>query len=406
MRTLPRGRYFSHIRACADYRWGRSPVEGNPEDWADAMRAAVLHEVGRPMGLEQVGLADPHAGEVLVGILAAGVCHSDLHYMVGDLKCPLPVILGHEGAGVVEQVGPGVERVAKGDLVVLRWRPRCGHCVFCSTGQPAMWVSARVPSATGGLLDGTSRLSLADGRELHHFLGVSCFAEFSVVAQESLVKIPARTPPKIAALVGCAVVTGVGAALNVMGSAAGVGSGVLVIGAGGVGLSVVMGAALVGAYPILVAETQDDRLRLAASLGATHLVSVGQEELVEAVHRAQRDGVQWVFEAVGKPDTLAAGVRCLRPTGTIVAIGLSAADQTVSLPINYLVQREIRVIGSLYGSSNMITQIPRLLELHEAGRLNLDKLIGSEYRLEQINEAFARLPTESVGRSLIVPEAS
>ncbi len=370
------------------------------------MRAAVLHEFGHPMGLEQVRLADPHAGEVLVRILAAGVCHSDLHYMVGDLKCPLPVILGHEGAGVVEQVGPGVERVAKGDLVVLMWRPRCGHCVFCSTGRPAMCVSAKIPSATGGLLDGTSRLSLADGRELHHFLGVSCFAEFSVVAQESLVKIPARTPPKIAALVGCAVVTGVGAALNVMGSAAGVGSGVLVIGAGGVGLSVVMGAALVGAYPILVADTQDDRLKLAASLGATHLVNVGQEELVEAVHRAQRDGVQWVFEAVGKPDTLAAGVRCLRPTGTIVAIGLSAADQTVSLPINYLVQREIRVIGSLYGSSNMITQIPRLLELHEAGRLNLDKLIGSEYRLEQINEAFARLPTESVGRSLIVPEAS
>lgn len=369
------------------------------------MRAAVLHEFGRPMSLEEVRLTDPRAGEVLVRILAAGVCHSDLHYMVGDLKCPLPVILGHEGAGIVEQVGPGVDRVAEGDLVVLMWRPRCGHCVFCSSGRPAMCLSAKILGATGGLLDGTSRLSLADGRELHHFLGVSCFAEFAVVAQESLVKIPSRTPPRIAALVGCAVVTGVGAALNVMGPDTGAGSGVLVIGAGGVGLSAVMGAALIGAHPILVADTRDDRLKLAASLGATHVVDVGQQELVESVHRVQRDGVQWVFEAVGKPDTLAAGVRCLRPTGTMVAIGLSAADQTVSLPINYLVQREIRVVGSLYGSSNTITQIPRLLELYEVGRLNLEKLIGSEYRLEQINEAFARLPTESVGRGLILPEA-
>jgi S-(hydroxymethyl)glutathione dehydrogenase/alcohol dehydrogenase len=368
------------------------------------MKAAVLHEVGRPMQLEEVELAEPRAGEVLVRVLAAGVCHSDLHYMVGDLKCPLPVILGHEGAGIIERVGPGVERVTHGDLVVLMWRPRCGHCTFCTTGRPALCVTAKVQVATGGLLDGTTRLSLGDGRQLHHFLGVSCFAEFCVVAEQSVVKVPPQTPPKVAALVGCAVVTGIGAVLNVMGSGAGSGSGVLVIGAGGVGLSVVMGAALVGAYPILVADTRGERLRLAVSLGATHPINVDREELEDAVRAVQPEGVQWAFEAVGKPTTLAAGVRCLRPTGTLVAIGLSPAEQTVSLPINYLVQREIKVVGSLYGSSNMTVQIPRLLELYEAGRLRLDMLIGSEYRLEEINEAFERLPSESVGRGLVLPK--
>ena len=365
------------------------------------MRAAVLHAAGEPMRLEDVRLAAPGPGEVLVRVQAAGICHSDLHYMTGDLSCRLPAVLGHEGAGVVEQAGPGVDKVRPGDLVVLMWRPRCGQCEFCATGRPALCPAIKVPVATGGLLDGTSRLSLADGRPAHHFLGVSCFADYCVVAQESVIKIPPRTPARIAAVVGCAVVTGVGAVLNVMGAGQGTGPGVLVIGAGGVGLSVVMGAALTGAHPIIVADLSQDRLDLARKLGASHVVA-GAADLPGAVREAAPGGVQWAFEAVGRPETLLAGLRSLRPTGTLVAIGLSRAGQTVPLPINELVQKDIRVTGSLYGSANTGVLIPRLLELYQAGRLPLDALIGAHYTLEDINDAYARLPAESAGRGVIM----
>ena len=214
------------------------------------MRAAVLHAAGEAMSLEPVHLAGPGPGEVRVKVTAAGVCHSDLHYMTGDLGCRLPAVLGHEGTGLVEQAGPGVTRVRPGDVVVFMWRPRCGQCEFCLTGRPALCPAIRVPVATGGLLDGTSRLSLADGRPAHHFLGVSCFADYCVVAQESVVKIPPQTPSRIAAVAGCAVVTGVGAVLNLMGAGTvQPGQGVLVIGAGGVGLSAVMGAVLSARTP-------------------------------------------------------------------------------------------------------------------------------------------------------------
>jgi S-(hydroxymethyl)glutathione dehydrogenase/alcohol dehydrogenase len=222
------------------------------------------------------------------------------------------------------------------------------------------------------------------------------------VAEESVVKIPPQTPPKIAAVAGCAVVTGVGAVLNVMGPDRGSGPGVLVIGAGGVGLSVVMGAALVGAYPIIVADVRQERLALALSLGGTHAVNSAHTDLAGAVREVLPEGVQWSFDAVGSPVTMLAGIRSLRPTGTVVAIGLSQADQAASVPINELVQKELRVVGSLYGSSNTIIQIPRLLELHQAGRLDLDRLLGWDYRLEDVNEAYARLPTEAVGRGVIV----
>lgn len=366
------------------------------------MRAAVLHAVGEPLRLEEARLAGPGPGEVLVRVQAAGVCHSDLHYMTGDLACRLPVVLGHEGAGVIEQAGAGVRGLEPGDAVVLMWRPRCGQCEFCLAGRPALCAAIKVPVATGGLLDGTSRLSLPGGREVHHFLGVSCFADYCVVAQESVVKIPPGTPPRIAALAGCAVVTGVGAALNVMGSGPAAGSGVLVIGAGGVGLSVLLGAALAGAYPIIAADLSAARCELARSLGATHAVSAAAGDLDAAVREIAPGGVQWAFEAVGKPETLLAGLRSLRPTGTLVAIGLARAGQTVPLPINEMVQKDLRVTGSLYGSSNTVLQIPRLLELHRVGRLRLDRLLGPEYRLEDINEAYARLPAESVGRGLIL----
>ncbi len=366
------------------------------------MKAAVLHAAGEPLRLEEVALAEPGPGEVLVRVQAAGVCHSDLHYMTGDLACRLPAILGHEGAGLVERTGPDVRGVAPGDGVILMWRPRCGRCEFCRDGRPAQCAAIKVPVATGGLLDGTSRLSLRDGRPVHHFLGVSCFAEYCVVARESVVVIPPGTPAAIAALAGCAVVTGVGAVLNVMGYPATPGAGVLIIGAGGVGLSALLGARLAGADPVIVADVSRPRLDLAEALGASHTVDAAEADLPEAVHDVLSSGVQWAFEAVGKPETLVAGLRSLRNTETLVAIGLSRAGQTVPVPINELVQKDLRVIGSLYGSADTVRLIPQLLHWHREGRLPLDTLLGAQYRLEEINEAYARLPAQSVGRSLIM----
>jgi Zn-dependent alcohol dehydrogenase len=364
------------------------------------MKAAVLHQPGEPLRIEDVRLAEPRAGEVLVRVQAAGICHSDLHYLNGDLTCRLPAVLGHEGAGIVEQVGPGASPVEPGDHVVLMWRPRCGHCEYCAVGRPALCTAASVPRATGGLLDGTSRISLADGSPVHHFLGVSCFAEYCVVAAESVIRVPAGIPAPVAALAGCAVITGAGAVLNLMGH--GAGQGVLVLGAGGVGLSAVMAAALTGAYPIIAADVQDERLALARTLGATHVINRGRADLAEAVRDLVPGGVPWCFEAIGRAETLRAAVSCLRPMGTLVAIGLGAAGQTVALPVNELVQKELRVLGSLYGSANTVVQIPQLLGLHAAGRLDLGALIGPRYRLEDVNEAYARLPAQSVGRGVIV----
>lgn len=367
------------------------------------MRAAVLRRAGQPMGVEDVDLAPPGPGEVQVRVQAAGVCHSDLHYMTGDLPTRLPVVLGHEGAGVVERVGPGVTRVAPGDQVVLMWRPRCGHCGPCSSGRPALCTSARVQVSSGGLLDGTSRLSV-DGGTVHHFLGVSCFAERAVLAQESVIRIPDGTSPTVAALVGCAVVTGVGAVLNVL--AAGAGRSVLVMGAGGVGLSAVIGARLVGAHPIVVADVAPEKLGLARRLGATHTLTVGEGPVDEAVREVCPDGVDWAFDAVGKPETVQAAMAALRTGGTTVAIGLGRAGATVQIPLNDLVQREKRLVGSLYGSANTPVQVPRLLELYAAGRLDLDPLLGSTYPLERINEAYDALVAGAVGRAVVVPGAA
>jgi Zn-dependent alcohol dehydrogenase len=367
------------------------------------VKAAVLREPGQPMSIEDVDLDEPRAGEVLVRVQAAGVCHSDLHYMTGDLPTRLPIVLGHEGAGVVEAVGAGVTRVAPGDQVVLMWRPRCGHCAFCSSGRPALCTSATRQVSTGGLLDGTSRLSVR-GDRVHHFLGVSCFAERAVLAQESVIKIPDGTPPAVAALIGCAVVTGVGAVLNVLG--AGAGQSVLVMGAGGVGLSAVLGADLVGAYPVVVADVAPDKLELARRLGATHTVTVGDGAVDEAVRAVCPDGVDWAFDAVGKAETVQAAMASLRTGGTTGAHGLGPAGATVAIPLNDLVQREKRLIGSLYGSSNTLSQVPRLLELYAAGRLDLDALLGRTYPLEQINEAYDALTAGAVGRAVILPGAA
>jgi S-(hydroxymethyl)glutathione dehydrogenase/alcohol dehydrogenase len=399
------------------------------------VRAAVLAEPGRPLTIEEVELDAPHVGELTVRVEAAGCCHSDYHYMTGDLTCPLPVVPGHEGAGVVEEVGPGVEQLSPGDAVCLMWRPRCGQCRYCLVGRPELCVAGRVEVATGGLLDGTSRLRLG-GAPAYHLLGVSCFAERCVVPERSVVAIPEGVPFAVAAVAGCAVITGVGAVLHVIGSCAG--ESLLVVGAGGVGLSAVMGAAASGADPIVVVDRNPAALALAKTLGATHVIESpggsssggpgsggsGSDgpgaggsaaggpgaggsgiEVLQAVRELCGEGVDWAIEAVGGAATLRLAFACLRPAGTVVALGLAAAGARCEVPINELVQREKRLVGSLYGSANPPVDLPRIFSMYQSGRLPLDRLLGRSWALEELNDAYAELAAGAVGRAIVVPGA-
>ena len=367
------------------------------------MRAALLERVGAPLTVRELGLDEPRAGEVLVRVEAAGVCHSDQHYLSGDLRSPLPVVPGHEGAGVIETVGPGVTAFAPGDRVCLMWRPRCGRCRYCLVGRPALCEAAGVQAGKGGLLDGTTRLH-KDGERVHHLLGVSCFAEYCVVSEQAVVPVPPGVPPEVAAISGCAVITGAGAVLNVVGRCAG--DAIVVFGAGGVGLSSILGAVLVGANPIIAVDVVTERLAMAESLGATHTVDASREDVAAAIDAIRPGGAEWVIEAIGRPGTLETAIEVLRPGGTLVAIGLGAVGTTFSVPLNVLVQREKRVVGSLYGSANPLVDLPRLFELYLAGRLPLDRLVGRTYPLDHINTAFADLIGGAVGRGVILPGES
>lgn len=366
------------------------------------MRAAVLRDFGAPLRIEDLELLPPRAGEVRVRVGAVGVCHTDLHYMIGDLATKLPVVPGHEGSGRITAVGEGVQRVRVGDAVALLWRPRCGNCHYCLIGQPVLCQLGKVQATTGGLPDdGETRLRATDGQPVHHLLGVSCLAEEVVVSERSVVQVPSEVPPKVAAIAGCAVITGVGAAINVMSPAAG--RSLLIVGAGGVGLSCVMGARLVGAHPILVVDVEPARLELARELGATHTIDARSTDVLAAVEELVPGGVDWAVDAVGRPETLQQAVASLRPAGTAIAVGLSPVGTNVELPVNDLVQRQKRVVGSLYGSANPFVDLPRLLELYLAGRLPLDALLGSEYPLDRVNDAYASMNEGAVGRAIVVP---
>ena len=365
------------------------------------MRAAVLREIGAPLQLEDVELDEPKAREVVVRIEAAGVCHSDLHYMTGDLQAKLPIVVGHEGAGIVEAVGPQAgDRVSVDDRVALLWRPRCGECEACVAGNPVLCRFGRVLATTNGLMDGTTRLHQGDER-IHHLMGVSCFAERVVVSETSVLQVPDGVPLQIAAISACAVITGVGAVLNAVHRPAG--QPLAVLGAGGVGLAAVMGAALTGAHPVIAIDIDPVKLELARRLGASDVVHAGEGNVVDQVLELSDGGVPWMIDAVGSPQTMRQAVECLRPAGTLVAIGLSSVDATVAVPINDLVQRQKRIVGSLYGSSNPRIDLPRIFALYLAGRLPLDQLIGASRPLAEVNEAYADLRTGGVGRTILVP---
>jgi NDMA-dependent alcohol dehydrogenase len=363
------------------------------------MKAAVLYATREPLQIEDLTIENPRQGEVMVRVAAGGVCHSDLHVIHGDLPAPLPVVLGHEGAGVVEKVGSGVNGFAPGDHVLLLWRASCGECRHCLSGRPALCELGAGIRWTGHLTDGTSRFRRGD-QEIRHFAGVSSFGELTVLPQEGLVKIDPTIPLEKAAIVGCAVMTGVGAVINT--ARVEPGASVVVIGCGGVGLNAIQGSALAGAEKIIAVDLLDNKLAYASQFGATHLVNGRQVDAIEAVKEATGGGgADYVFEVIGNPKVMAQAYQMTRRGGTLVIVGVAPAGAEVSFPASSIMLDEKTIRGSLYGSCRPKLDAPRMLNLYKSGKLKLDELISREYPLDQINEAFAALERGEVARSIV-----
>lgn len=370
------------------------------------IKAAVLEEMGlaapyaqsQPLKIQTVDLEGPGPGEVLIRIAAAGLCHSDLSVINGDRPRPLPMVLGHEASGVVEAVGESVDDLAPGDHVVCVFVPSCGHCAPCSTGRPALCEPGARHNGVGDLLTGARRLS-RDGVPLNHHLGVSCFAEYATVSRRSLVRVGSDIPLEIAALIGCAVLTGAGAVFN--GGDVQAGSSVAVVGLGGVGLAAIMGAAAIGAETIVAIDRLDSKLEAATSFGATHTFNASDPDMVEKVREATRGGVATALEFAGSVKALEASYALTRRGGTTVTAGLPHPSAVLSLPAVSLVAEERTLKGSYLGSGVPSRDIPNFLGLYRRGKLPVDKLLTHRLKLDQINEGFDRLHDGSAIRQVI-----
>jgi Zn-dependent alcohol dehydrogenase len=356
--------------------------------------------VGAPLEVTALELAPPEAGEVLVRLRASGVCHSDLNAIDGTAPTRCPAVLGHEGAGVVEQVGDGVRGLDPGTPVVLSWLPACGRCEECLRELGHLCSTAWEGMASGGLLDGRPRLSRA-GEPVYHYSFLSSFAERAVVPAPCCIPIPHDVPFEIAALVGCAITTGTGAVWRT--AAVRPADRVCVIGCGGVGMSAVMGAAAVGADPIVAVDLLDEKLEAALSLGATHAVrwAGSAEATAERVRAVSGGGVDYAFEATGRTEAGLAAFLCTRARGAAVLIGIPAADAVLALPALPIPRLERRVLGSLYGSARPERDFPALLALYRRGRLPLDRLMARRLPLEAVEEAFELLRAGTAGRVVL-----
>jgi S-(hydroxymethyl)glutathione dehydrogenase/alcohol dehydrogenase len=363
-------------------------------------RAAVWRRPGEPGSVEEVLLEPPRAGEVLVRLAAAGVCHSDLHLADGHLgEGRFPTVLGHEGAGIVESVGEGVEHVVPGEPVALCFVPSCGACRRCLEGRGNLCARANESSFKGLMLDGTTRLSLPDGTPLLHFLAVACFAERCVVPAACAVPIPRSVPLWQAALVGCAAVTGFGAVRNAARVASG--ESVCVVGCGGVGLQVIAAAKLAGAEPIVAVDRVAEKLDRALERGATHAVDASGERPARDVRRLTGGGADHAFEVVGRPETIRLAWDVLRPGGTAVVVGMAPVGVDACVPaIDFLSEKSLR--GSFYGSGSPAREIAELAALVAEGRLDLAQTVSHLTDLDGIEAAFARMRRGEGARTVAV----
>lgn len=363
------------------------------------IQAAVLFEAHKPFAIIDAELDGPRAGEVLVKIAAAGVCHSDYHLVTGATKHAMPVVAGHEGAGVVEAVGAGVENLQPGDHVILSWTPDCGRCFYCLRGKPNLCDTYTGPIWAGTMLDGTTRLSLG-GKPVYHWCGLASFASHAVVAEQSCVAIGKDVPPAVAALVGCAVATGVGAAMYT--AAVRPGDSVAVYGCGGVGLCILLGAKLCGASTIIAVDKRPAKMQIARRFGATHAFLSGPGVVHDVRAATEGRGADHVFEAVGLPAVQEAALDAVRPGGALILAGLAPMGSNTNLPGAVIARQEKTVKGSYYGSVHPRRDFPLLVDLYQSGKLDLDQLISKEYTLQQINDAYADMLSGEVARGVIV----
>ena len=369
-------------------------------------RSAVLVETGRsrpyaasrPLEITELELDPPGPGEVLLRMRAAGLCHSDLSVIDGNRPRPLPLALGHEGAGIVEAVGAGVTALAPGDHVVTTFVATCGHCGPCLAGRPVLCEPAMRANAAGTLLCGERRLH--HGGPVNHHLGVSAFSEHAVVAQESCVRIPAALPFDQAAVFGCAVITGVGSVVNA--AAMPRGASALVVGLGGVGLAALLGARRLDASPLVAVDLSEDKLALARRLGATHAFNAADPDCAAQVVEATAGGAAYAFEMAGSVAALELAWAATARGGTTVSAGLSHPDRMMTLRHLTLVAEERTLKGSYHGSAVPARDIPRYIDWYLAGELPVQHLLSERLRLEDLNEAFDRLADGRSVRQVLV----
>jgi S-(hydroxymethyl)glutathione dehydrogenase / alcohol dehydrogenase len=361
-------------------------------------RAALFHRAGEPLEVTEVDLEEPRPGEVLVRMAAVGICGTDLHMVKGEWQRPTPMVLGHEGAGVVEAVGDGVSTVGVGDAVVLSWAPSCGECPDCRRGRPAACMSLQRAIAAGTLLDGRTGLSLR-GETVYRGTATGALAERVVVSEQVALPLGEGLPLEEAALLGCAALTGVGSVLF----AAGVESGstVLVVGAGGVGQFVVQGARIAGASEVVCVDPLEERRELALALGATR--ALAPEEVKRMLAELLPDGADYAFDAVGDVETTKLAFRWTRNGGLCVIVGLPAAGARLELDPTEFIRREKRLTGTIYGSEDPAVAFPLLVEHVRAGRLDLRSQLGPSFPLERINDAVDASLAGAAGRVLVVP---
>ncbi|MCX4550327.1 MULTISPECIES: zinc-binding dehydrogenase [unclassified Streptomyces] len=368
-------------------------------------RAVVLRDVStarpysgtRPVEVEELTLGGPREGEVLVRVTAASLCHSDLSVVNGDRVRPLPMALGHEAVGVVQETGPGVRRFSPGDHVALVFVPSCGFCGDCAAGRPALCAQAAAANGSGGLLHGPSLLRDSAGRTVHHQLGVSAFAELTVVAQESLVPIPKDVPFTVASMFGCAVLTGAGAVINT--AALRPGQSAVVYGLGGVGLSAVLGARAAGAYPIVAVDPVEEKRALALQLGATH--AYAPADALAAIRELTSGGPELAVEAVGSPKVMAECLTAVARGGRVVSVGLPAPDRVLEVPALAFAGEGKSLLGSYMGDAVPRRDIPRFLDLWRAGLMPVEKMHTGTLPLTGINDALEELASGRAIRQVL-----
>jgi S-(hydroxymethyl)glutathione dehydrogenase/alcohol dehydrogenase len=364
------------------------------------VKAAVAWEAGKKLEIEEIDLEGPRAGECLVRLAATGVCHTDAYTLSGkDPEGLFPVVLGHEGAGVVEEVGPGVRELRPGDHVIPLYIPECRECRFCLSGKTNLCVKIRETQGKGLMPDGTSRLS-ARGRKLHHYMGTSTFAERTVVPEIALAKVRKDAPLERICLLGCGVTTGIGAVLHT--AKVEPGSSVAVFGLGGIGLSVIQGAVMAGAERIIGVDLNPRKFELARQLGATEFVNPSETPDVAAAIVSMTDGgVDYSFECIGNVEVMAQALACtVRGWGQAIIIGVAGAGQEIhARPFLLVTGRSWR--GTAFGGTKGRTQLPRFVDRYMSGRIKLDEMVTAELPLERINEAFDRMHDGSAIRSVI-----